>query len=492
MKPIVCKLLCVLLAALTLAGSFACSEKPKAAKDSGETSVETAADTKELTEAERRALVSDELSEFDFQGASFRTIVQDSTLYDIWVEEETGDAMKDSVYRRNTAISERFNVVITEAEAITFGDIKTKVNNTVRSGDDAYDLVLGQMETTGEQAIGGVFLNWYEIPHLDFSKPWYPKSIIENAATVNGKMFSMLSDLCISYAEQTWLMVYDKVAAENYNLPDLYQYVRDGEWTLDRLRQMSGDVYSDTNGDGKNDAGDYHGLTIGLNGCMLVAVYYGFDQRLVTVSDDLEINMDLNCEKAADITAALHDMILNTQGVWNCSDSSNTGILKKFVEGTALFCPMEAQYMYAQLRGYENDYGILPFPKWDAAQEEYYSVCDAGCNVLAVPITAQNTEMIGVMVESLSAYAWKTVLPTYYDIALDAKSTRDEESVEMLDIVLENRVIDFAYLYDGWNGWVFTLPELVSSKKGFASLYASKEPAKLKYYQKVLDFFVES
>lgn len=148
--------------------------------------------------------------------------------------------------------------------------------------------------------------------------------------------------------------------------------------------------------------------------------------------------------------------------------------------------------MYAQLRGYENDYGILPFPKWDAAQEEYYSVCDAGCNVLAVPITAQNTEMIGVMVESLSAYAWKTVLPTYYDIALDAKSTRDEESVEMLDIVLENRVIDFAYLYDGWNGWVFTLPELVSSKKGFASLYASKEPAKLKYYQKVLDFFVES
>lgn len=476
--------LCFVLSAAACANSGSGEDKTVVTTNGGST------ETAELSEEEQRALVSDDLGEFNFDGAKFRTIVQESTPYDIYVEEATGDAMLDSVYLRNSAIMERFNVVIAEPESAEFGTVESKVAKSVAAGEDAYDLVLGQMETSGEQAITGDFMNWYDIDHLDFSKPWYPKSILENAATVNGKMFSMLSDLCISYAEQTWLMVYDKVVAENYNIPDMYKSVNDGSWTLDQLTSLVKDVYSDVNGNGKADADDYFGLSIGTNGCMLLAYYYGFDQRLVTVSSDLELTMDLNCEKAADITQSMHDLFFNTQGVWNCSDSSNTGILDKFVKGTALFCPMEIQYLYSELRDYNNDYGILPFPKWDETQSEYYSVCDAGCNVLSVPITAQNTEMIGVMVEALSAYAWKTVLPTYYDIALDAKSTRDEESVAMLDIVLNNRIIDFAYLYDGWSGWVFTLPNFVSSNKGFASVYASNEKTKTRYYEKVLDFFV--
>lgn len=128
---------------------------------------------------------------------------------------------------------------------------------------------------------------------------------------------------------------------------------------------------------------------------------------------------------------------------------------------------------------------------FDEEQTEYYSICDAGANIMAIPVTAANDEMIGAVVEALSAYSWRTVLPAYYEIALSAKSARDEESVEMIDLVLASRVIDFAYLYDGWTGWVFKLADFIKTEGAFSSTYAKYEKSMQNYYDKVLEFFYE-
>ena len=152
---------------------------------------------------------------------------------------------------------------------------------------------------------------------------------------------------------------------------------------------------------------------------------------------------------------------------------------------------MELQYVYRQLRDYEHGYGVVPLPKWDEAQSEYYSVCDAGANVMVVPVTAQNIEMIGAVVEALSSYSWRTVMPTYCDIVLNRKSARDPESAEMMELILESRVIDFAYLYDGWTGWVFKLAGMTAQEGVFTSVYEKNEKAMQTYYDKVLALFYD-
>ena len=76
---------------------------------------DTAAAVETETETENPRNVQDEVPELDFGGAAFRSIVQESTIYDIYMEEETGDGLKDSVFYRNLAIEDRFNVVIDEA-----------------------------------------------------------------------------------------------------------------------------------------------------------------------------------------------------------------------------------------------------------------------------------------------------------------------------------------------------------------------------------------
>ena len=222
----------------------------------------------------------------------------------------------------------------------------------------------------------------------------------------------------------------------------------------------------------------------------MLSYFYGFNQKLVEVTDDLYVEMVLNSEKTVSIVEKLNELFYKTQGIKSVGDSSNAGLYTKFLTGHTIFAPMQLQYTYEILRDYENDYGIVPMPKWDEEQEQYYSSVDAGSNVIAVPITATQLDLIGYMVESMSCESWKSVLPTFYDVALGTKSVRDEESIEMLDIILDNRSVDFASLYNAWNGWVFELPGFVSSGN-FASKYKQLERAKIKHYDKIIDCFID-
>jgi len=492
MRPIrVCAMLLALLsvgsAALMSCGDSGDNGAVTTAAAGGEM---TAADTAiETTEEDVRRAVSDNVPEFDFGGAEFRTMTQDSTANDIWVKEETGDILDDAIYARNRTVEERFNITIPEVLAVPFGEISNYVKKSVNAGDDAYELVIGQMEQSGKDVLGGYFMNWYDLPHINFKQPWYPSTLVEEA-TVNDKMFIIASDLSLSYILYTYCIYYDKVAASNYDLPDLYQIVDDGKWTLDTMFSLAKDIYTDTDGSNDRSEGDYFGMYAALDGCTVSAYFYGIDQPYASVKNDA-VSMDVNSDKTVSALEVFRENFFETNGIWSVKSGVTTqGAANEFITGNYLFAPSIIKYSLYQLRETENEWGILPFPKWDEAQDRYYSAIDAGASVLTVPTTAQNTEMIGAVVEVLSAESWKTVMPTFYDTVMDSKIANDEGTVRMLDTIFDSRVIDFAYLYDGWEGWVFKMQSLLTGTQDFASFYAKEEKRVSKHYEKVLDIFL--
>ena len=42
------------------------------------------------------------------------------------------------------------------------------------------------------------------------------------------------------------------------------------------------------------------------------------------------------------------------------------------------------------------------------------------------------------------------MIPEYYDVVLKGKSTRDVQSWEMLDLIRDNVVVDFGYIYHSY------------------------------------------
>jgi hypothetical protein len=143
------------------------------------------------------------------------------------------------------------------------------------------------------------------------------------------------------------------------------------------------------------------------------------------------------------------------------------------------------------LSEYENEYGIIPYPKYDEAQKDYMTMVDGSHEAMAVGKAASDLEFIGIMTEVLCAESYKQVMPAYYDVCLKQRYASSEKDAEMIDLCVDSRVFDLGYVYDNWNGVSFYFQELLrnTSKQDIVSYYAGKEKAAVGYYEKVIALF---
>ena len=95
----------------------------------------------------------------------------------------------------------------------------------------------------------------------------------------------------------------------------------------------------------------------------------------------------------------------------------------------------------------EDNYSILPYPKWDTAQEIYFTNADDKFQVFSIPTTAPDPEYIGTIFEAMSAESYRSVYPTYYDVALKGKYSSDPTTAEMIDLIMSGRKFEFSFQF---------------------------------------------
>ena len=125
----------------------------------------------------------------------------------------------------------------------------------------------------------------------------------------------------------------------------------------------------------------------------------------------------------------------------------------------------------------EDDYGIIPYPKYDETQEEYRTTSHNAVSMMCFPVTVKDPEMSAIITEALCAESYRNVIPQYYDIALKAKGARDDESGEMIDLIRDSLIFDFGWVHSVPMGSIGTImQELISNNNsGLSSAWASKE-----------------
>ena len=474
---------------LLLSSCGGAAEETEAAADTS--AVETEAETGPLTEMEKRALVKDDLPDKDFGGMQFRISTKKGTMYEIDAEELTGDLLNDALYDRNLRIEERFNVeivpIITEA-----GDGNTHVNSVKQSiiaADDAFDLAATYVFTSGSIVTEGYYLNWLNMPYNDLEQVWWISGVNDNFR-VGDAIYAAVGDMCLSTLKLTYGIFFNRTRGMDYGITDtIYQTVQDGEWTLDYFMSTVEDIYEDTNGDGAKDTGDFYGFTA-ENATNLDIYSFAFDIPIMKRNADGVPTLVFQTEKTISAAEKINRLYWEMPGSY--VPEGDYGIpVTMFAEGKALFTTTYLSQAFSTFREMEDDYSILPYPKYDANQEKYMTGAMDNYSVLGVPITASNTEMISIITESLNVESYKTLFPTYYEQALQNKYSRDEESIEMINLLMEGRNFDFSTLFAGQITGMSTLfREVINSKSGdFASKYASKEKSALAGLEKVLEAY---
>ena len=249
---------------------------------------------------------------------------------------------------------------------------------------------------------------------------------------------------------------------------------------------MMTDVVSDINGDGVMDASDRWGF---LSHPKQVSpnFWIGAGEMSILKDENDRPYNNMTSERFMNVFDKFYSITWDAE-TWYSKTTGDydvpTDNRQIFSEGRSMF--MDVSFFHiGMLRDMETDFGVLPYPKYDEAQKEYYSrVSYYWANI--IPVTNTKLDMTGAILEALNCESANYVVPAYYNIALKTKYSRDEESAAMLDLIFENRVVDLgdtvlcATIRDGFIAQMFK-----SNKRDIASQVAKKEKTINKLFDKM-------
>ncbi len=497
------KTLSLILALLMLLSAFtACSEGADTGSQEkpGTNAETTAVSAEDTTEAEpketTREDVDDGIEAQTFNGMVYRAAQPENSAYEFYAEELTGESTNDAVYNRNLRVEERFDVKI---ESMTFAsttDVLNEVQNVVASGTDAFEVATHVAYKAYTPIGNGSYRNWYDVPTVDFTRPWW-NNLANTQNTINGILFTATGDINITSLLNTYAMFFNVDVAQDFGITaeSLYNYVYEGTWTIDKMIELLGTIYVDTNGDGVRDNGDSYGYAA-WPGISADAWLAAFDQPISAKDEEGFPQAAIMTDKTIAALEKMYNFHYNTDGALGSKDGVGSAEYEvtMFVNDQVVMVPSIFNDAFTEYRYMDSTYGIIPYPKWDEAQEQYLTNARDQYSVIGIPLTKTDDSLkfIGVVTEALAAESWKTVFPEYYNVALKGKYSSDRDTANMVDLVLAGRNFDFAFLFGEKQFQrlpYFFRDLLAAGDTNFASKYKKIEKPLTKSLDKLKEFY---
>lgn len=419
------------------------------------------------------ALITSDLPDMKFDGRTFdiaHWYVNGWTIHgtDLYAEEQTGDPIGDAVYARNARIAERYDVVF-EYEELDHADFVGKIRVAATTNDDPFDLLCIRMADTTNIMMEGNLLEYGNLTYIDLDKPYWDQSVKE-CFSFGGNTFMMTSDTTINDKNGTSGVAFNKVLAQDFKLPDLYNEVREGTWTQEELLRLISGYDADKNGDGELKIEDDVLGMVGQSDVVMSFFMGGGGHFTSRDAADYPV-LDFNTEDNIDVLYLVFDLIDDEHFL------ATSTIDETILGGHSIFSWIRIENV-VRMRGMEgDDFGVLPTPKYNEFQENYLSLLSVhGSTAQAALYTETDPDFVSFMMEALAAGSHYDLHKAYYDVTLKTKSARDDESQEMLDIIFAHRVLDIADLcaFGTFPGYVMGMP-FGDGDKNIASAYAKYE-----------------
>ncbi len=489
------------LAALLLAAA-SCGDTA----DNGTQTEQNTADTVGDTAAVETANPYDPgLGERDFNGYTFTFAVrgQEGNTYawnnvDIVVEEETGEALDDAIYKRNLELNEMYNVNIGvlfcgDTGSSTSGSpMYNKIRTSVMAADNAFDAILSSPYDSIGYVLADFVIDLNELPNLNLSQPWWDQKV-QKDLIFGSKVYLATGDITYIDNKATHVIAFNKKLIADFDIADPYETVTSGKWTIDTLIENSKLATKDLNGDGKMDHNDRYGFMYWQD-----AVYSfitSTDNAIGRVNEKGEPELALNTERMVNMWDKMIDFISAGDAVaikdyLSYFDNSDDKVRNSLFDGDQALYTWASVNAVINMRTLDVNFGIIPFPKYDEAQTEYITPPHPyGNTLMSVPTTITDPDRTGFILEAFAAKSAELVTPAFYEKTLVGKSVRDAESEEMLDLIFANKFYDIGIFF-AWGDYKDNLMNSWNARKSdFSSLYEKHESAALKDIEKIAEYF---
>ncbi|MCL2517593.1 MAG: hypothetical protein FWF15_03420 [Oscillospiraceae bacterium] len=402
--------------------------------------------------------------------------------FDCYAETEIGEPINDAVYRRNMVIEERYNIKITEFKAST--GMERTLFNSINAGEKIYNAVMINGTGAAFLAENNVLVDLHTINYINLENPWWDKNANKDFS-IGERIFFTACDIGISDKDGSWTLAFNKRILNDGGLENPYDIVKANRWTMDKMYEMAKTVSRDLDGDGKMTIDDLWGIV--AESYDTYAMFFAGGERIFKNNAEGYPELVVYSERGVRVIDKYMQMVKDKEHYYVVVST----IDNPFNDGRALFYATTLYTIRNYWRDMDDDFGIIPLPKYDELQENYHHIVSIGASgaVLGVPITTPNLELTGIILEDLSYESGKTLMPAYMDICFNNKYLRDKESIDMLALCLESRVFDFSIIYD-WGGWyAYFIGLNANSNVNFTSEFEKKQESTIAAMDKIIDIY---
>ena len=321
-------------------------------------------------------------------------------------------------------------------------------------------------------------------------------------------MYLFTSDISMNRLAWASLIVFNKNLMDRFPLEYPYTYVENETWTYDKYLELAKAGWEDADKNGIMNEQDVFGSNyIGVDDVIDSSGFTGY-----TKDDSGRFVLDFQLEKLEDIYNSYSSQFkgnafTNDDCDWlRIVDASEYSSPYRAMRGAYLgqdhvIMSWFAMDEVSDLKYSDSQFGVVPMPKYEESQEEYYCYIDSCAPMFAV-MKQSDQKMNAIILDYMGYESQRNLLQAFYEQTIKTKRMCDPEGRDekMLGIVRANTHYSLTGLYglygmfdadgSGWDPIDTMLSEMLESGN-FNSVYqrysARAQGSFDKFYDTILD-----
>ncbi len=369
--------------------------------------------------------------------------------FEIDEKDDDSDRVLSAIKSRNEVVQQRLGVTF-EWEGVE-GDAGkraefTKYVETQFNGGNYYDVIATYSRTSGMLATRGFLLDLNAIDnnYINFEQNWWPETVID-VCTIAKSLYFVSGDISTNTLHFMYGIYYNKDLLVDREMEDPQTLVKENQWTISKLIEMTSDVYEDRGPAGR-DPEDFYGFSSVDFHCD--AFYTGSGLRLVENDDDkiLVISDDFKGDKTVNLVDQL--------GRWLTTDScliDKSNYQKPFVNGNSLFVLNRVYMADSQnpcgLNEVTWKYGLVPTPKGSEDQEDFITVIGNPFTLYGVGNGCDDPSRATAVIECWASEAYRRTTPAIFEVNMKLRYAKDDIDSQMFDILRRTSCYDLGRIF---------------------------------------------
>ncbi len=379
------------------------------------------------------------------------------------VEEDSADPLDSALFRRNASIEDYLGIKLVVSKRLANVVDTSAYRIGVEAGDDEFQLAAFIDRFALALAMDGLAYSYNELEGygLDLDNPWWDQAINSQLSVLNKQYLAAGAYQLDLFGAMT-VLAFNKSIAEDIHAENIYDLVRNGTWTMEKMAGMMQLAADDIDGDTQMTEDDQWGA---------VAAGAQWSQSFFPVSGETIIKKNKKDEPY--LAAANNRKLLNIleyqcgtlqkdeyyfgfDGEGKTFTASKywdgmvyTSVINMFANDKALFASAAPMYLNSSyMRSMENNFGIVPYPMYEEVKAGTgYGAFMPVLITHIVPFNTPDPSLAASFLEYAAYISYEKVVPTFEETIISIKGTRDEESGEMLAMMRENRKVDLCRTY---------------------------------------------